>query len=145
MNIEELYNNVFKRPLNEIRLHGFIAQNLIVNKHGLAYIFISDELMKSFNVDSSSAGNLINSFSNIEDLYVRVFFSEDSKNKIIKVNIRSNGPIVNTIAEKYNGGGHKFAAGIRLTNLDDVKNILNDLDDACKLYKKELRSKNENK
>lgn len=145
LNTEQLYSNVFKRPLNEIRLQGYIGENLIVNNHGLAYIFISDELMKSFNVDSGSAGNLINSFNNIENLFVRVFFSEDKKNNLIKVNIRSNGPIINNIAEKYNGGGHKYASGIRLTNPEDIKKVLKDLDDACKLYKKELRSKDENK
>lgn len=145
LNTEQLYSNVFKRPLNEIRLQGYIGENLIVNNHGLAYIFISDELMKSFNVDSGSAGNLINSFNNIESLFVRVFFSEDKKNNLIKVNIRSNGPIINNIAEKYNGGGHKYASGIRLTNPEDIKKVLKDLDDACKLYKKELRSKDENK
>lgn len=145
LNTEELYRNIFKRPLNEVRLQGFIAENLVVNKHGLGYIFISDEIMKSFNVDSSSAGNLINSFSNIEETVVRVFFSEDVKNNIIKVNIRSNGPVINTIAEKYNGGGHKYASGIKLSDVKDVKKVLKDLDDVCKSYKKELRSTYENK
>ena len=145
LNTEELYRNIFKRPLNEVRLQGFIAENLVVNKHGLGYIFISDEVMKSLNVDSGSAGNLINSFSNIEETIVRVFFSEDIKNNIIKVNIRSNGPVINTVAEKYNGGGHKFASGIKLSDVKDVKKVLKDLDDVCKNYKKELRSKDENK
>ena len=145
LNTEELYRNIFKRPLNEVRLQGFIAENLVVNKHGLGYIFISDEVMKSLNVDSGSAGNWIDSFSNIEETIVRVFFSEDIKNNIIKVNIRSNGPVINTVAEKYNGGGHKFASGIKLSDVKDVKKVLKDLDDVCKNYKKELRSKDENK
>ena len=37
------------------------------------------------------------------------------KDKIyIKVNIRSRGPVINEIAMKYNGGGHKLASGARI-------------------------------
>ena len=142
---EKLYNNVFKRPINEVRLQGYIAQNMLVTENGLGYIFISDDVMKSFGVDAGSAGNLINNFSNIEDILVRAFFSEDVKNNLIKINIRSSGPVINVIAEKYNGGGHKFASGIRLTDPTNLKKVLADLDEACALYKKEERLHNEDK
>ena len=42
--------------------------------------------------------------------------------------------VVNTVAEKYHGGGHKFACGVRLNKMDDVMNVINDLDDVCKDY-----------
>ena len=145
LDIEKLYNNVFKRPISEVRLQGYIAQNMLVTENGLAYIFISDDVMKSFSVDAGSAGNLINNFSNIENILVRVFFSEDVKNKLIKINIRSSGPVINGIAEKYNGGGHKFASGIRLTDPTNLKKVLADLDEACALYKEEERLRNEDK
>ena len=145
LDTEKLYNNVFKRPINEVRLQGYIAQNMLVTENGLGYIFISDDVMKSFGVDAGSAGNLINNFSNIEDILVRAFFSEDIKNNLIKINIRSSGPVINVIAEKYNGGGHKFASGIRLTDPANLKKVLADLDEACALYKKEERLHNEDK
>lgn len=145
LDIEKLYNNVFKRPISEVRLQGYIAQNMLVTENGVAYIFISDDVMKSFGVDAGSAGNLINNFSNIENILVRVFFSEDVKNKLIKINIRSSGPVINGIAEKYNGGGHKFASGIRLTDPTNLKKVLADLDEACALYKEEERLRNEDK
>lgn len=145
LNVEQLYANIFMRPMNEIRLQGYIAQNMRLTKNGLSYINITNELMKQFGVDSGSAGNLINNFNYIEEALVWVFFSEDVKNNLIRVNIRSRGPVINTIAEKYNGGGHKFASGVKLTDPENINKLLADLDNECKLYKKEMRLNDEDK
>ena len=57
------------------------------------------------------------------------------KNGIYKFNIRSRGPVVNSIAERYNGGGHKFAAGARVTDRELVDKLLKELDEICLDYK----------
>ena len=145
LDIEKIYSNLFMRPLCEFRLQGYIAENLLVTENGLGYISITDDLMKQFKVDPSSAGNLINNFNYIDEILVWVFFSEDIKNNLIKVNIRSRGPIINTIAEKYNGGGHKFASGVKLTDATNIKKIISDLDKACKKYNEEKRVNHESK
>ena len=56
--------------------------------------------------------------------------------KLYKVNIRSRGPVINTVASKYNGGGHSFASGARIAKMTDVDKLLKELDKACKEYKK---------
>jgi phosphoesterase RecJ-like protein len=38
----------------------------------------------------------------------------EKEKDLIKVSIRSSQYIINEVAEKYNGGGHKFAAGAKL-------------------------------
>lgn len=131
----KLYSNIYTRPLAEIRLQGYIEQNMIVTENGLAYINLTNEILTNYKVDSSSAGNLINNLNNIAEVLTWVTISEDIKNNQIKINIRSRGPIINTIAEKYNGGGHKYASGARLHNKDDIDKLLNDLDEACRSYK----------
>ena len=105
-----------------------------VTNNGLGYVIITNEIMNEYGVDSSSAGNMINNFNNIEEVIVWATISEDAKNHLIKLNIRSRGPIINTIAEKYNGGGHKFASGARVPNMETANMLLKDLDNACKEY-----------
>ena len=51
-----------------------------------------------------------------------------------RVNIRSRGPVINEIASKYNGGGHKFASGGRTESHEVIENLLNDLKNLCKEY-----------
>lgn len=134
LDIEYLYQNLYMRPLCEIRLQGYISENMKVTENGLGYIIITNDIMQKYGVDASSAGNMVNNFNNIEEVIVWVTVSEDVKNNLVKFNIRSRGPIINTVAEKYNGGGHKHASGARVSSMDEAKMLLNDLDIACKEF-----------
>ena len=44
---------------------------------------------------------------------------------------------INKVAEKYHGGGHKMASGVKLKTFDEAMLIVKDLDKVCKKYKKE--------
>lgn len=135
LDVPKLYENIFLRPLKEIRLQGYIEQHMEVTENGLAHIIITNQIISDLGVDSGSAGNLVNNLNNISEVLVWVMISEDVKNGIYKFNIRSRGPVVNTIAERYNGGGHKFAAGARVTDKELVDKLLKELDEICLDYK----------
>lgn len=136
LNIQELYSSLYQRPLSEVRLMGYIASNLKVTKNKFAYIELDEDIIKSFNGDMASASNMINDFNNINEIVVWMFISNDVKNGIYKMNIRSRGPIVNDLATKYNGGGHRMASGIRTTDKKIIEDIIKDYDDLCKEYNK---------
>ena len=132
-----LYDDLYARPLAEVRLQGYMAENMIVTENGFAYIKLTDEVIRSFNADPASSGNLVNSFNNINEVLVWVTFSEDIKQKQIRVNARSRGPVINKTLEKYNGGGHKFSSGAKLKSFEEADALIKDLDELCKNYKKE--------
>ncbi len=134
INTTEVYYNLYLRPLEEVRLEGYIAQNLKVTKNKLAYVKISNEVLESLSVDVGSAGNMINNFNYIDKIITWVVITEDVKNKLYKANIRSRGPIINKVAEKYNGGGHKLASGAKISTLKEVDMLIKDLDKACEAY-----------
>ena len=131
----ELYDKLYERPIEEIRFHGYIASNLNITENGFASIIIDDETLKKYNVDSSTPSNMINDFNYIKEIKVWTFVTYDEKNNLYKVNIRSKGPVINEIASKYNGGGHKFASGVRTSNKEDIDNLFKDLDLECKKFK----------
>ena len=138
LNVREIYPKMYERPINEIRFQGYLGQNLNVTTSGLAYIKISSDIVKEYEVDSSTASNMINDFNYIKNIYVWTFITYDEKLSLYKVNIRSNGPIINEIASHFNGGGHKFASGVRTPNEKDIDSLLKELDEACKIYKDNL-------
>ena len=135
--ITELYAKLYRRPLNEIRLKGYMAMNMKVTENGVGYIKITDEIMNKYDIDSASSGGAINEFNNIDELLVWLSATEDTRNGCIRVSIRSRGPEINKIAEKYNGGGHKLASGARLVSFEEVEYLIKDLDKACEKYIKE--------
>ncbi len=134
LDIEKLYRLVYAKPLSEVRLMGYIASTIKVDKYGFGYIELEDDVIQSLNSDISAASNMINDFNNINEVIVWAFSSHDAKNNMYRVNIRSRGPVINEIAAKYNGGGHKFASGVRTNSKEVVENIMKDLSKACKEY-----------
>lgn len=140
LNIAQLYEELYMRPLNEIKFQGYVSQNISTTENGVGYIILTDDIMSEYGVDAGSGGNIINHFNYIDELLVWITISQDLKINKYRMNIRSRGPIVNKIAEKYNGGGHRFASGARIESLDTVMDIIDELDQACLEYNISKRS-----
>lgn len=135
LNFTELYDQLYMRSFKEVKFGGYIADNLKVTENGFAYLKIDQEVLDEYNVDAATAGNMVNNFNYIDKVYAWGIFSYDKQNNNIRGSVRSRGPVINTaISEKYNGGGHKFACGVRLTNFEETDRLIKDLDNACKQY-----------
>ncbi len=140
LEIDKLYEPLYLRPLNEVKLEGYIGLNLKVTENGVAYIKLTKEILDEYKVDAASPGNMINNFNYINDVLIWVFFTEDVKNGNVRVSARSRGPVINMALAKYNGGGHKYASGARIKLMETSEDVIKDLDELCKNYKKESDS-----
>lgn len=138
LSVFELHADLYMRPIAEIRLQGYIGQNMRITDNGVGYIKITEDVLNHFGADVASGGNLINNFNYIQEVLVWLVITEDVKNDLIKINIRSRGPVINMVAEKYNGGGHKLASGAKVMTMDEADALIHDLDDACKVYLESL-------
>lgn len=134
LDIPKLYAELYMRPLNEVKLQGYIGENMKVTENGVGYIKITEDVLNKFKADVASGGNMVNNFNYIDEVLVWLVITEDTKNELIKINIRSRGPVINTIAEKYNGGGHKLASGAKVMTMEEADNLIQDLDYACSKY-----------
>ena len=131
-----LYNYLYDRSLDEVRFQGYLATNMKVTENGLGYLVIPSDIIKEYHVDLATPANLINSFNFIREVSVWTFITEDVKNKVYKVSIRSHGPIINEVASHYHGGGHKYASGARITSEEEIEAFIKDLDCLCEEYKR---------
>ena len=136
--LASLYSKLYLRPLNEVRLEGYIAQNMIVTDNGVGYIDITDAIINKYKVDSAAAGNMVNNFNFISEILVWVTITEDIKNGQIRISIRSRGPEINGVAERHNGGGHKMASGVKVSSFEEAHQIIDELDMVTKKYIEEL-------
>ena len=137
LDFTKIYEPLYMRPLAEFRFQGYIYENIEITENGLAYIKITDDLLKEYEVDSASSGNIISELKCIDEILVWVFLTEDKKSNLIRANIRSRGPVINEVAASYGGGGHKFASGARLSSWEDAENLINDLELIALNYQKE--------
>ena len=135
LNFTSLYDNLYTKSLKEIVFSGYISLNMHITENGLAYIKLTDDILKKYEVDPSTAGNLIENYNNVDKIKVVAFCSEDKGNNYIKCSIRSKGPIINEIASHYNGGGHIYASGARPKTFAEADKMLEELDNLCQNFK----------
>ena len=133
----ELYEIVYKRGMAEVRLEGLIDLNMTVTKHGFGYVKITDEELKKYNIDSASVGGIMNNYNFIHGLICWAVFTEDKRNNVIRTSARSRGVKINKLFEQYNGGGHVYACGAKLKSFEEADEIIEKLDELCKVYKEE--------
>lgn len=134
LDFTNLYANLYQKSFNECKFEAYIINNLIITDNKFGYILIDNKVVEEYKVDLSAASVLINNFNFIEELNVWCFITYDERNEIYKVNIRSRGPIINEVASKYNGGGHQYASGARISEKKNVDALIKDLDEAASNY-----------
>jgi len=105
----EVYEN---KPINKLKLTGFYLENLKTIENGLvSYGLITKKDLIKFNCKRNDAENFGGIARAVKGAEIGIFLMEIEKD-FFKLSIRSKGKfIVNEIAKKYNGGGHKYAAG----------------------------------
>src|SRR5699024_5309848 len=98
---EDLYQGIYNIKDNIARLRGYILQHFTLSKTGVSIVKLTKETLKEFNVDSLESGQLVSVLGDIEGIVAWVFFIEE-EDSLIRVRLRSKGPVINGLAEKYN-------------------------------------------
>ncbi|WP_416827699.1 DHH family phosphoesterase [Ectobacillus polymachus] len=125
-----LYDQMYKTNPRLARLNGYILQNFELTEEGAAYIKITPEILQQFHVKASEASGIVGVLGNIEGLKAWVLFLEEEDS--IRVRLRSKGPIINTLAMRYNGGGHPLASGATVYSWEEAEQVIIDLREICK-------------
>ena len=131
-----LYENMYIKSLKEVRFQSYVITNLTVTENGFGYIKLDQELLDKLEIDVATATNAVNGLSYINEIYVWAIFAYDKQNENIRVSIRSRGPVINDVATHFNGGGHKYASGARISDFQVADDFIKELDEVCSNYKK---------
>ena len=116
---QEIYEGMYNLSPNIVKLNGYILQNYQMAKHGVAHIKLTKELLNQFEAEPPEASLLVSSLGNIKGILAWVFFIEESDQ--IRVRFRSKGPVINSIARNFKGGGHPLAAGASIYSWDTCR------------------------
>lgn len=124
INVNKISSLMFSKSYKHFKIANYIRNNLIFDR-GLAYIitYVKDAI--NLNVEPSIIRNQISELAGIDEFKIWTIITET--NNGFKATIRSKEKAINLIAEKYNGGGHKNAAGCSLSNINEVQCLLKDL------------------
>lgn len=133
--ITKVYDNLYLRDYKEIKFQGYLSENFNITENGVGYIIIDDEILKKYNVDPAAAGNMINNFNHINEMFVWLTATLDKDMGSYRISVRSRGPIINEVVSNHGGGGHIYASGTRLKTASEIESLIHDLDIVTLNYK----------
>ncbi|MGY3766683.1 DHH family phosphoesterase [Vagococcus vulneris] len=124
------------RKMDEItvkvaRMSGYVTENLIIDENGAAMILLSQEILDKFDMVDSETPALISVPGKIETVKAWGIFVAQPEGHY-RVRLRSKGPVINQIAKRYRGGGHPLASGANAKDLEEVKEVFNEIKQVVK-------------
>jgi phosphoesterase RecJ-like protein len=123
----EIYEEIYgKFDYEKILLQGEAIANIKLALNGkVSYMIITKKQLEKYNASEADVDGFVNYCLNIKGVVVSFLFMELQNG--IKVSLRSKGNIpINKLAAEFGGGGHFYAAGIRIKDykLDDFIPVL---------------------
>ncbi len=139
----DIHNNIYdNNKFERVQLLSFALSKIkIIENLNTCYISLSQKELNKFNYEKGDTEGIVNYGLSIKNIKFAVIFMENSKDKVIRISLRSRGDFdVNQFSKNiFGGGGHKNAAGaISKKSLD---NTINYFLDSLKNYKESLKSK----
>ena len=129
----QVYDGMYEMERKLLNLQGYIYQHFTMDENGAASISITKDILAQFEVTPSETSLLVGSLGNVKGICAWVIFIEEGES--IRVRLRSKGPVINTLAKKYNGGGHPLASGATAYSWEEAAQVVKDLQDICKQYR----------
>jgi bifunctional oligoribonuclease and PAP phosphatase NrnA len=124
IDINDTYRRIYgAKTLPYLKVLGYVLTSFELFYDGkVSIVSISKNLLEQYDIKYNEMDGIIEQLRDIEGVEVAIVLKEVT-NTLTKVSLRSTGKVlVDGIALKYNGGGHKLAAGCRLEkNLADSK------------------------
>ncbi len=134
IDITKLYNNMYLTPISEKKLQSYAILNMTITNNKLGYLILNQEKLDELGTDAATMTNIVNYLNYIDEMITWVIYAYDKNTEMIRASIRSRGPVINTVATHYNGGGHVYASGARLNTFDEVNDMIKELDKVCEEY-----------
>lgn len=127
---QKLIEQMDEMPLSLMRFQGVVLQKFELLEGGVGHMRVTKDLLETWGLTAQEASTLVNSFAGLRGLKAWVFFIEEPDQ--IRVRLRSKGPVINKLAERYNGGGHPMASGASVYSWEACDTLLGELIEICK-------------
>ena len=131
---ETLYAHLYLRTFDELKFKAAIYENMQLTPNGVAWIHVSGDMQRRFGLTFEMASASVSSLSDIRGVLCWLAFI-DTPDGEIRVRLRSRFASINTIAEKYHGGGHACASGATVYSLAEMQALIRDADEHICHYK----------
>ena len=123
---QSLYSKLDLVPYDYLKFKAHAMEQVNLSPSGVAWLYIPVEMRQRFSVSDEQASEAVDFMNCISGSPVWMVFIETEKN--IRVRLRSRFVAINSLAEKYSGGGHANACGAKVFSKEEMMNLVSDAD-----------------
>ena len=132
---DTLFAHLYLEKLDAFRFRAYVYENIKMTPHGVAYIYVDRAMKEHFSLTDEEASNVVTCLDSIKGSIIWLAFIDNSDGATIRVRLRSRFMEINTLAEKYRGGGHQCTCGATLLHKSEIAKLLADADQMVAEYK----------
>ena len=133
---DTLFARLYLEAFEYLKFKAHIYQKMQVTPNGVAYIYIDKAMQEQFNLSLEQASACVGTLDSIRGCIAWMALIENGDAEgSIRVRLRSRFVHINSIAEKYRGGGHACASGATIYGPEEMEALLADTDALVKEYK----------
>ncbi len=133
VDVEYIDSHLSKESLDKIALKGYVYSNFKTTEGGFIYLKMTQDVIDSYGVSDEEAASVVNLLGGIEGFPIWALFIEYPDE--IRIRLRSSGPMINELANRYGGGGHAKASGAKISSWADIETFVKDAEDVIKAYR----------
>jgi len=131
VDVEYIDSKLSRESLEMISLKGYVYSNFVTTE-GFIYLKMTRDIIEKFQVTDEQAASVVGLLGGIEGFPVWALFIEYPNE--VRIRLRSNGPTINELANRFGGGGHAKASGARLESWEQLPEFIADVEAVVKAY-----------
>ncbi len=128
IDIPGINRQLFDHSYKDYQFAGYIHNNVHWKEGEPAYIILQQDVLQQYGLSAPQARNFIDELGHVREFAIWAMFTQhDNGEPLYDGSLRSKTIVINDLAEKYHGGGHPNASGVKNLDEDAIKALLSDL------------------
>ncbi len=132
---DKLFSNLYLKDFESFKFEAYAHGKMKITESGVAYLFVSKKMQKKFGLSGEAASASVSLMDSIRGSLIWLAFIECDDGSI-RVRLRSRFITINSLAERYGGGGHACAAGATVHSRAEMKRLISEADALLSEYKR---------
>lgn len=125
---KDVYQKMYQKNIDDLKVTAYVLNDFKVSKSGVAYYVLPSDIQEKLKITTERGKENVNLFANIEGINAWCSITEDPKEGLWRVSIRSKETPINGVAQMFEGGGHDQASGCKLHDIKDLPKLIAELD-----------------
>ena len=125
---KDVYQKMYQKNIDDLKVTAYVLNDFKVSKGRVAYYVLPSDIQEKLKITTERGKENVNLFANIEGINAWCSITEDPKEGLWRVSIRSKETPINGVAQMFEGGGHDQASGCKLHDIKDLPKLIAELD-----------------